>query len=107
MPPLPSPKCQEQSLMVNLHTFSTTSPESCIPEFFATTKNLEKLGIRGKLGPIVQTNGKSGLFDCLLQLELLENLKLHNDDVTCKLKAPNRAQVSCKAEKVESEKHKS
>ncbi|KAL3510829.1 hypothetical protein ACH5RR_030230 [Cinchona calisaya] len=81
------PKCQEQSLMVNLQTFSTISPDSCTPEFFATTKNLKKLGIRGKLGPIVQMNGESSLFDSLLRLELLENLKLHNDDVTCKLKA--------------------
>ncbi|KAL3510845.1 hypothetical protein ACH5RR_030246 [Cinchona calisaya] len=32
-------------------------------------------------------NGESSLFDSLLQLELLKNLKLRNDDVTCKLKA--------------------
>ncbi|KAL3510835.1 hypothetical protein ACH5RR_030236 [Cinchona calisaya] len=72
------PKCQGQSLMVNLLTFSTIAPE-----FFTTTKNLKKL----KLGPFVKTNGESSLFYSLLQLELLENLKLHNDVVTCKLKA--------------------
>ncbi|KAL3510839.1 hypothetical protein ACH5RR_030240 [Cinchona calisaya] len=73
---------QGQSLMVNLLTFSTIAPE-----FFTTTKNLKKLGIREKLGPFAQTNGESSLFYSLLQLELLENLKLHNDVVTCKLKA--------------------
>ncbi|KAL3510840.1 hypothetical protein ACH5RR_030241 [Cinchona calisaya] len=81
------PKCQEQSSMVNLQTFSTISPESCSPEFFATTKNLKKLGIRGKLGHFVHSNVVSSLFDSILQLELLENLQLHNDDVTRKLKA--------------------
>lgn len=81
------PKCQEQTLMVNLQTLSTISPESCTTEVFKRTPKLKKLGIRGNIHLLVQPSRESSLSDGLSQLVLLENLKLHNDDVTCKLHA--------------------
>ncbi|CDP11611.1 unnamed protein product [Coffea canephora] len=81
------PKCQEQTIMVNLQTLSTISPESCTTDVFKRTPKLKKLGIRGNIGLLVQPSRESSLSDGLLRLELLEKLKLHNDDVTCKLQA--------------------
>lgn len=77
----------ECSPNVNLQTLSTISPESCTRELFERTPKLKKLGICGKLANVIQPNGDSTLFESIIQLEQLENLKLMNDDITYKLPA--------------------
>lgn len=77
----------ESSANVNLQTLSTISPESCTKELFEKTPNLRKLGIFGKLATVIQVNGESSLFDSIVHLDSLENLKLLNDDITYKLHA--------------------
>ncbi|KAL3501680.1 hypothetical protein ACH5RR_036129 [Cinchona calisaya] len=87
------PKClpqQEQSSVVigeNLQSLTTISPESLRSEVFERTKNLKKLGIRGKLGTLVKANGESSLFDSIAQLVSLEKLKLCSDDANSRLLA--------------------
>lgn len=71
----------------NLQTLSTISPESCTAEMFERSPNLKKLGICGKLAGVIQASGDSVLFDSLVKLEHLENLKLLNDDITRQLHA--------------------
>lgn len=75
------PKGKEESLInANLQTLSTISPESCRREVFERTPKLRKLGIYGKLGTNIEE-----IFDSLVKLNFLENLKLLNVDVTSKL----------------------
>ncbi|XP_027173020.1 putative late blight resistance protein homolog R1A-10 [Coffea eugenioides] len=82
------PKCLEQSPGgENLQTLSTVSPESLTKDVFKRARNLKKLGICGKLNNLVEANGESSLFDCLCELNSLENLKLYGDDVSSKLLA--------------------
>lgn len=75
------PKGKEDSLInANLQTLSTISPECCKREVFERTPKLRKLGIRGRLGTVIEE-----IFDSLVKLNFLENLKLLNDDITTRL----------------------
>lgn len=75
------PKGEEgSSINVNLQTLSTISPESCRRELFDKTPMLKKLGIRGSLGSRIEE-----IFDSLVKLNFLEDLKLLNDGSTSKL----------------------
>ncbi|KAI3454371.1 hypothetical protein Pfo_011034 [Paulownia fortunei] len=60
-----------------LQTLGTISPQSCTEEVFDRTRNLKKLGIRGRLALLL--DGRSGSFDSLGKLGSLEKLKLLND----------------------------
>ncbi|KAH6763419.1 hypothetical protein C2S52_020852 [Perilla frutescens var. hirtella] len=64
-----------------IQTLGTISPESCSEEFFSRTRNLKKLGIRGKLAWLLEN--KKGSFDSLEKLANLEKLKLINDIILC------------------------
>ncbi|KAL2484770.1 putative disease resistance protein [Abeliophyllum distichum] len=71
-----SRKNRDDSLInVNLRTVSTISPESCA-DVFARASYLKKLGIRGQLAELLDTNCASNLFD---SLKKLDSLKLLND----------------------------
>lgn len=63
----------------NIQTISTVSPESCTENILARTPNLKKLGIRGKLGALVEKKVGSSMFDHFAKLDHLETLKLLND----------------------------
>ncbi|KAL2509916.1 Disease resistance RPP8-like protein 3 [Forsythia ovata] len=71
-----SRKKRDDSLInANLRTVSTISPESCA-DVLARASYLKKLGIRGPLAELLDTNGASSLFD---SLKKLDSLKLLND----------------------------
>ncbi|KAL2510031.1 Disease resistance protein (CC-NBS-LRR class) family [Forsythia ovata] len=71
-----SRKNRDDSLInANLRTVSTISPESCA-DVLARASYLNKLGIRGGLAKLLDTNGTLSLFD---SLKKLESLKLLND----------------------------
>ncbi|KAA8529807.1 hypothetical protein F0562_034336 [Nyssa sinensis] len=63
----------------DLQTISTISPESCTDNLLAMTRNLKKLGIRGKLVRLMEFKGRSNMFDNLAKLDRLKTLKLWND----------------------------
>ncbi|XP_019200123.1 PREDICTED: putative late blight resistance protein homolog R1B-14 [Ipomoea nil] len=65
----------------NLQTLSKVSPLSCTAAALAKAPNLKKLGIRGTLAKLFETDKISGssLFKNLRELKFLENLKLWND----------------------------
>nr|GLL27362.1 putative late blight resistance protein homolog R1B-14 [Ipomoea trifida] len=65
----------------NLQTLSKVSPLSCTAAALAKAPNLKKLGIRGTLAKLLETDKNSGssLFKNLREFKLLENLKLLND----------------------------
>jgi hypothetical protein len=67
----------------NLHTLTVISAESCTKEVFDRATELKKLAICGTLAAVLNATGS--LFDCLQQLEFLENLKLLNDNPAAKI----------------------
>ncbi|XP_052195472.1 putative late blight resistance protein homolog R1A-3 [Diospyros lotus] len=75
----------DSSININIQTISALSPVSCQKEVFERAPMLKKLGICGKLVPIMEGNAASNLFGSLQKLEFLENLKLLNTDTTAKL----------------------
>ncbi|XP_042010412.1 disease resistance protein RPP8-like [Salvia splendens] len=60
-----------------IHTLGTLSPESCTKEVLDSVRDLKKLGIRGKIGLLL--DGKNGSLDSMRKLYNLEKLKLLND----------------------------
>ncbi|XP_047939524.1 uncharacterized protein LOC125187054 [Salvia hispanica] len=60
-----------------IRSLGTISPESCTKELFNRSRNLKKMGIRGKLSLLLE--GRIISFDSLAELGCLEHLKLISD----------------------------
>ncbi|XP_070018542.1 putative late blight resistance protein homolog R1A-3 [Nicotiana sylvestris] len=76
---LRAPKSSKAALVNQaLQTLSTIAPESCTEDVFVRAPNMKKLGIRGNIGMLLESN-ESALFNNVKKLECLESLKLIND----------------------------
>ncbi|CAI9095833.1 OLC1v1031855C1 [Oldenlandia corymbosa var. corymbosa] len=83
---LQCPSTQTQNKFVQ--TMCNVSPKSCTRELFYWTPKLKKLGICGTLNEILEVRGgECSLFGNICNLEILENLKLLNDDETFGLRS--------------------